>query len=85
MDNVKPVVENQVVIADLCKLIVDNGQPTVRVKNGADEVLVKEWIGVQNELLAIRKDRVDEDRRKFNIAGAQALREMVRVYHNILY
>lgn len=68
--------DNQIA-ADMYKIIIENGAPTVRVKNGKDDVLVKEWIGIQNELQIIKRDRIEEDKRKLQIAGQQALREMV--------
>lgn len=47
------------------------------MKSRKDDILVKEWIGIQNELHTIKKDRIEEDKRKLQIAGQQALREMV--------
>jgi len=68
--------QQEELLCEITKLIVEDAPAIVRVKSRKDETLLKEWIGVQRELRTIRRERLDEYKRKLEIAGQQALKEM---------
>ncbi|ODM88936.1 DNA-directed RNA polymerase subunit beta [Orchesella cincta] len=70
-------------IGEISKLIVESAPASVRVKNRKHEELLTEWIGVQKEIRTVKQDRVEDDRKKLQIAGQQVLREMARLTKSI--
>ncbi|CAL8142426.1 unnamed protein product [Orchesella dallaii] len=66
-------------IEQISKLVVDNGPVVIRVKTRKHEDLLMEWIGIQREIITVKHDRIEDDRKRLQIAGQQVLREMAKL------
>jgi len=76
LPNLEENVEQEKLLATISKIVMEDAPAIGRVKGQNDETLLREWIGIQKELRAIKLERLVDYKKKLQIAGEQALQEM---------